>query len=173
MKHKLIPNDIVDYLTIDLTIPHGLRWIKLNTNNNRMKIGDPAGTKTSCNKYMLHFRKSKYYNHRVIFYLQNHTDPGTYQIDHKIHDDNTGELRLVTHQQNHFNRRSCINSSSKYKGVSWHAKNKRWETRIGFNGEKLYLGNYTDESQAALAYNQKAIELFGEYAFLNQLTQST
>ncbi len=173
MKHKSIPEEIVDYLQVDLTIPHGLRWIKLTPNNNRCTVGDPAGSKCSDGKYNLHYKGIKYYNHRIIFYLQNNLDPDCYQVDHKIHADNAGELRLATHQQNHFNRRPCINSSSKYKGVSWHAKNKRWETRIGFNGEKLYLGNYIDEGQAALAYNQKAIELFGEYAFLNQLTQST
>jgi hypothetical protein len=173
MKHKSIPKEIVDYLQVDLTIPHGLRWIKLTPGNNRCTIGDPAGSKCFDGKYNLHYKGIKYYNHRIIFYLQNNLDPNCYQVDHKIHDDNTGELRLATHQQNHFNRRSCIGSSSKHKGISWHIKDKRWEARIGFNGQNIYIGKYLNEEEAALAYNQKAIELFGEYAFLNQLTQST
>ena len=37
---------------------------------------------------------------------------------------------------------------------------------------KIYikcLGMYTDEQEGALAYNKKAIELFGEYAKLNEV----
>jgi hypothetical protein len=171
MKHKPIPEEIVEYLKVDLTIPHGLRWIKLVPNNNRCKVGDPAGSKCSNGKYNLHYKRIKYYNHRIIFYLQNNLDPDYYQVDHKIHDDNTGELRLATHQQNHFNRRSCIGSSSKYKGVSWHAKDKRWEARIGFNNEIIYIGKYINEEDAAIAYNHEAIKLFGDYAFINTLAE--
>jgi hypothetical protein len=171
MEHKPIPIDIGQYLEVDLSVPHGLRWIKLTPNNYRVKINDPAGSKLSCGKYNLHFRKIKYYNHRIIFYLQNGIDPGQNDIDHKDHNDNTGLLRIATHQQNHFNRRSCVNSSSIYKGVSWHKKEKRWESRIGFNNKVIYIGRYLNEKEAALAYNSKAVELFGEYAYLNQIEE--
>ena len=141
MKHKPIPLDIGEYLKVDLKIPHGLRWIKLTPNNYRVKVDDPAGSKLSCGKYNLYFKNVKYYNHRIIFYLQNGIDPDQYHVDHKDHNNNAGVLRLSTHQQNHFNRRSCKNSSSIYKGVSWHKKDKRWEARIGFRSEGTRLNS--------------------------------
>jgi hypothetical protein len=64
-----------------------------------------------------------------------------------------------------------VNSSSIYKGVSWHKKEKRWESRIGFNNKVIYIGRYLNEKEAALAYNSKAVELFGEYAYLNQIEE--
>ena len=58
-------------------------------------------------------------------------------------------------------------SSSKYKGVTFDKWTSRWESYIGYNGEKIHLGRYKSEEKAALVYNEKAKELFGEFANLN------
>lgn len=78
-------------------------------------------------------------------------------------------LRVVTRQQNQMNRSSYKNSSSKYKGVSWHKKNKKWTTHIKFNYKDYNLGYFDDEKDAARTYNKAAEELFGEYAYLNEV----
>jgi hypothetical protein len=78
-------------------------------------------------------------------------------------------LRPVTHQQNSFNRKPNRNHSSKYKGVVWSKQHGKWRSRIRINQQLKHLGYFTDENEAALAYNKAAFELFGEYARLNQI----
>ncbi len=97
-------------------------------------------------------------------------------IDHKKHDgirtglDNRKDnLRFVTVAQNQQNRRSFKNSSSQYKGVCWFKRDNRWQVHIGHKGKQTHLGYFTCEHEAALAYNKKAKELFGEYALLNEV----
>lgn len=48
-------------------------------------------------------------------------------------------------------------------------KTKRGDERIGINGDTIHLGCYPTKTEAAKAYNDKATELFGEFARLNQL----
>jgi hypothetical protein len=76
-------------------------------------------------------------------------------------------IRLCTGQQNRMNQKSRQGTSSKFKGVAWNKARKKWHARIGFNGEKKHLGLFISETEAALAYNKAATELFGEFARLN------
>lgn len=83
-------------------------------------------------------------------------------------------LRLATQQQNMMNRRKMYKKcTSQYKGVAWHKKGNSWEAYIWINLKKIYLGLYKSEQEAALTYNNKAIELFGEYARLNDVEGET
>lgn len=56
-------------------------------------------------------------------------------------------------------------SSSKYVGVC--VQNNRYLSQIRFNNKTFYLGRYKIESDAAKAYDLKAIELFGYDCILN------
>lgn len=107
--------------------------------------------------------------HRAVWELHHGTIFRGLEIDHINHNtlDNTiDNLRICTHAQNHFNQiRNRNDYSSKYKGV-W-LQNNRWLSRIKYNGEKIYLGSFDNEIDAAIAYNNKAKELFGEFANLN------
>lgn len=76
--------------------------------------------------------------------------------------------RWVTPQQNSFNTRSR-GGSSEYKGVSLSKRDSKWRAQIVFNGKCYNLGAFEDEDDAARAYNQKAIDYFGEYAVLNDI----
>jgi hypothetical protein len=78
-----------------------------------------------------------------------------------------GNCRWVTHQQNCHNKGSNLNSASKYKGV-YKAKKSGWYSTVKKEGKKYTFGKFTCEKEAALAYNEKALELFGEYAYLNK-----
>ena len=62
-----------------------------------------------------------------------------------------------------------INASSKYKGVSWNKRSTKWLAKIKKNGKVHYIGTFTLETEAALAYNKEALELNGEYAYLNKV----
>jgi len=59
------------------------------------------------------------------------------------------------------------NSSSKYIGVFYNKRQKNWVVRFTFQKQKIYGGTFKTEIEAAIAYNLKAIELYGENARLN------
>lgn len=102
-------------------------------------------------------------------------DLGAYRplVDHINNNglDNRKEnLRLVTDRQNAMNSSPRRNCTSKYKGVSWHKRDKRWEVYIWpKKGKRIYLGGSKDEETAARMYNEAATKYFGEYAYLNKI----
>lgn len=89
-------------------------------------------------------------------------------------DNRKENLRVCTQQENSWNRGKPKNNKSGYKGVTYYKKRdminelkKPWAAHIQSNGKKRYLGYYKTAQEAARAYDQKAIELFGEFAQLN------
>lgn len=83
-------------------------------------------------------------------------------------DNQRNNLRECNHTQNHANKRIENSFSSKYKGVYWHKARNKWTAMIRFNRKGHYLGLFTDEKEAAKAYNEKAKDLFGDFAKLNE-----
>ena len=83
-------------------------------------------------------------------------------IEHDYFDCRKSSLRLVTHQQNSFNRRRNKNKHNGiYKGT---IKNGgKWDAKI----QSSYLGTFKTEKEAALVYNEEAKKRFGLFASLN------
>jgi hypothetical protein len=71
--------------------------------------------------------------------------------------------------QNNANRKKSVGTSSKFKGVSWYEAGKSWQSQIQVNRKMIYLGRYTNERDAAIAYNGAAMLHFGEFALLNEV----
>lgn len=89
------------------------------------------------------------------------------KVDHKDGDglnNKRSNLRICTNAQN------CMNSSTKrkYKGIRKNARCSTWSARIMFNGKEIYLGSFSSQVEAVLAYNKAAIEYFGEFARINE-----
>lgn len=82
-------------------------------------------------------------------------------------DNRKSNIRICTFTQNGQNRRPNINSSSTYKGVSFHRKHNKWTARIRVNGRLINIGLFESEIDAARAYDIMAIKHFGEYANIN------
>ena len=102
-------------------------------------------------------------------YLLSPADYNVY-VDHVNHDKldcRRSNLRLVTPQQSTFNRRTPRHNRSGYLGVFWNRQRDRYMARIVNDGKSYYLGLYADPRDAALAYDKKARELRGEYAYTN------
>jgi len=76
-------------------------------------------------------------------------------------------LRICTIAQNNRNSRPWRRSYSKYKGVSWCQAAGKWRARIRPNHKQIHLGCFDTQIEAARAYDKKAKELFGEFAYLN------
>lgn len=98
--------------------------------------------------------------------------PKEFMVDHINHnslDNRKINLRLCTNSQNQMNVLKHKKSLSGYKGVSLNKKNMKWISKIVINKKTINLGYFTDKIEAAKAYNEKAKELFGEFAYLNKL----
>lgn len=98
---------------------------------------------------------------------------GVKGVDHK---DGNGlnnqryNLRPANTRQNNYNAgKTKKDSSSKYKGVYVRKEYKgiAYRAQIMHNYTKIMLGTFSSEVEAALAYDVKSKELFGEFARLN------
>lgn len=105
--------------------------------------------------------------HRLV----NKTPEGsvTDHINHDKLDNRKENLRTATFSQNMMN--SEPNKGKKYKGVSYAKKEKSWTSQIHYENRCIHLGQYETEVEAARAYNQKAKELHGDFAFLNNVSE--
>jgi len=99
--------------------------------------------------------------HRVIFESVN-GPLGDKFIDHIDHDglnNRLSNLRAATNQENQMNARkqrikNGKSTSSKFKGVCFHKQTGKWHARITIDGKKKHLGSFTNEEDAARAYNE-------------------
>ncbi len=89
-------------------------------------------------------------------------------VDHKNGDglDNgRANLRKATHAQNMANKRLYRNNTSGFKGVMRNTeKGKPWRAVIKIDKRSRRLGNYETPEEAARAYDEAALRLFGEFA---------
>lgn len=94
------------------------------------------------------------------------------QVDHKDRNsfnNSRFNLRIASLSQNGANQDIRSNNTSGYKGVSYVRKGNKWNARIKINYESISLGSFNTPEEAALAYNQAAIQYFGEFAVLNKI----
>lgn len=112
-----------------------------------------------------------YYSHRLAFLYMTGEWPKD-QIDHinRIKDDNRWiNLRECTHSQNQANSVPFKNNKSGFKGVYWEKERNKWISTIRCEGKKFFLGRFKDVLDATVAYNKKSKELFGEFAYINDV----
>jgi len=91
--------------------------------------------------------------HRLMYWLHNRhwdiMDSSTNNsIDHINGDklnNNIENLRVVTQQENNWNR-------TRAKGYNWDKKNKKWRANIKLNDKTIYLGYFEKEEDARNAY---------------------
>lgn len=106
--------------------------------------------------------------HRVIL--------GIDGVSHKIHeadhvnhnglDNRKCNLRLADRSKNCSNKRKKENTVTAFKGVSVQ-KNGRFNAHIKHKQKNISIGSFDTPVQAAMAYDLKAKELFGEFANTN------
>lgn len=96
--------------------------------------------------------------------------PDGVEVDHKDHNGLNNQiinLRFCMHEQNVLNQLPQVGKSSQYRGIYWNKQKGKWVTLIGYNEKRIYLGAFNAEEDAARAYDAKAKELFGEFAYSN------
>jgi hypothetical protein len=147
----LIDDDIVDDVK-------PFRWYVVpRPRTNYVRRSIPCGGKT----------KYEYLHQRVLG-----VRPG-FEIDHidgNTLDNRRANLRHATRQQNMRNQaKRSRQASSQYKGVCWSNNDNRWLAYLLVNRKRFWLGRFTDEREAARAYNAAALHHFGDFARLNEI----
>jgi hypothetical protein len=116
-------------------------------------------------------RKFRYGRTKTIFlHREIMNAPKGILVDHsngESLDNRRDNLRLATHSQNMQNRRKRKNTTSRYAGVYFEKRRKKWTANININKKKIWLGRFDDEIEAAKAYDEAARKYHGEFARLN------
>lgn len=97
------------------------------------------------------------YMHRMLL-----NPPKGMQVDHR--DQNKlnncrDNLRIVTNQQNHFNKPLNSNNSSGVTGVYWNSQCQKWCVNITINGKTIHGGLF-DDIQDATKKRKKLEEIY-------------
>lgn len=102
--------------------------------------------------------------HRISFLLHNGDIPEGYEVDHECHVVacvNPDHLRLATPKQNVEHRNGAqANNTAGVRGVRWHKRVKKWEAVVTHHGKQIFLGYFTEMSEASEAARVKRAELF-------------
>jgi hypothetical protein len=150
----IIDDEDADLLT-------GFKWYGMKTKEGKVY---PAGWKhIPPGRFFVHL-------HRLIANAQ----PGELidHIDRNPLNCRRSNLRRATHQQNACNKNPLRNpGASRYKGVFFCRKTGRFRAWVTLNRKRIYLGYFAKEEDAARAYNAKAAELFGKFAYLNPVSE--
>ncbi len=121
--------------------------------------------------------KEKNYQRAVLVWIYHYGDvPADRLVDHRKSEETLNDrienLRLATHKENAQNRAKHSTwkgkkTSSKYKGVRWHKREKKWEARINFTKDGKYrqkhLGYFDTEKEAHAAYVAAAKFWHGDF----------
>ena len=87
-------------------------------------------------------------------------------------DNRRSNLRIATPSQNSANtgkpkRPNGERHTSQFKGVSWDKSRGKWQAKITVARKCRNLGRYEVEADAARAYDNAAVEAWGQFATLN------
>lgn len=106
--------------------------------------------------------------HRVVLGI---TDPKAVidHIDGNPLNNTKSNLRICTQAENAKNRAKMSRGSSVFKGVTLDNKTKKWAVSICCDYKSFYIGKFANELDAALAYNNAAKQLHGEFSRINNI----
>lgn len=105
--------------------------------------------------------------HREILGLERGNPNKGDHINHDTLDNRRRNLRIATPEESQHNKRRYVNNTSGYKGVA--LDRGRWRAYINVQGKRESLGGFGSVEEAAAAYNEAALRLHGEFAYLNQI----
>lgn len=103
-------------------------------------------------------QKSLFFHREIIAGI-----PSNMEVDHKdqgilmpfkLTDNRRLNVRAVTCLENQVNKRKAQGAVSKYKGVYWDKRKKKWRARIQVERQPINLGSHATEIDAAKAYNE-------------------
>jgi len=89
-------------------------------------------------------------------------------INHDGMDNRKANLRAASYSRNLCHRKNRSGAKhSKYKGIYWRKKNRKWKAMITFEKKRIHLGYFRNEIEAAKAYDRAARKYHKDFASLN------
>lgn len=137
--------------------------VKWKTVRSNMVKNSIAGSTNNRGYKQISLNSKTYFLHRVIWVLMFGNIPKGFYIDHingNKTDNRLENLRLATNSQNQQNRPAPKNSSSGYRGVTWHKQAQKWMARICYNKQRKTIGLFDTAENAYKAYKDEAKKLF-------------
>ena len=137
-----------------------LRW---KENRSNIVKGSVAGCVSKAGYKVVNIKSKTYFVHRIIWIILFGNIPTDFFIDHingKKTDNRLENLRLATNSQNQQNRPAPKNSSSGYRGVTWHKSVSKWMARICINRKRQTIGFFDSAEEAYNAYKEEAKKQF-------------
>lgn len=132
----------------------------------RNSNGRVAGTPLNTGYYSVMVDGNYHLLHKLIYCYHHNTWPNV--LDHKDRNKENNKienLRPASKSLNEANTGLRRNNSSGYKGVAYHKAAKKWRAYL----QCKHIGLFDTIEEAALAYNQRAFETYGEFAYLNEI----
>jgi predicted HAD superfamily Cof-like phosphohydrolase len=129
-------------------------FTRLFKSGPRGTVGSIVGYKTKKEYLSIKLLGKTYQAHRLAWLYMHGVWP-IKSIDHinGVRGDNSiSNLREASEAENGANRRLNTNTTSGYKGVTWHAPSKSWQARCAINGQRYDLGRFQNKYDAAKAY---------------------
>jgi len=109
----------------------------------------------------------KFFLHRFVLNENTIEGPLIDHIDQNTLNNRKSNLRSCNASVNVQNSKMFVTNSTGYRGVSLHHTGK-FSSRIKHNYTNIFLGLFETSFEAAIAYDKKAIELFGTNATTNK-----
>ena len=131
------------------------------SNHGKVKIGDIAGHTNSRGYVVINIGKKKYKAHRLAWlYIYGEIPCEVDHINHIKYDNRIANLRDVDRTSQCRNASIYSNNKSGCTGVIWNKQANRWYSRIGVDGNKVFLGSFTSYTEAVDARKNAEI-LYG------------
>jgi hypothetical protein len=126
------------------------------------KIGAIVGCDSGQGYIRVYWKSKLIFAHKAIWIMHNGEIPDGMQIDHinGIRSDNRLEnLRLVTHKENHKNKKTPNTNTSGIVGVDYKKERDRWRATIFDENRRIFLG-YFKEFDKAVKARKKAEKVY-------------
>jgi hypothetical protein len=121
--------------------------------------------------YAVRETRSNGHKHTILMHREILNTPFGLLTDHRDRNglnNQKSNIRICTIAENNKNVNIRKDSSCGIKGVTFKKREKKWSAQIGIGGKIKWLGYFNTPEDAALAYDNANIRLYGEFQSPNK-----